>query len=230
MCSALLFTVSQPPDTAGNCFRITVSVFSDVERLDRNGTETIAKIQEKVDNKIQRETDGGRNMVKAIVYTSNTGTTAQYAGILAEKTGLSCYSMEEAKKSLKAGDEIIYLGWIMASSVKGYKDAKNNFTVRAVAGVGMRPTGTREDEVRNHTGIAGDIPVFVLQGGFDIKKLSGVYKLMMKLMVKAVSKKLGEKTDKTPDEEAMLAMMLHGADCVSEENMKSLLEWYQTYK
>ena len=35
----------------------------------------------------------------AIVYTSNTGYTQQYAKLLGEKTGLPVYSLDEAMRS-----------------------------------------------------------------------------------------------------------------------------------
>ena len=37
---------------------------------------------------------------KAIVYTSNTGYTAQYAALLAKKTGLRAYAMNEAMEKV----------------------------------------------------------------------------------------------------------------------------------
>ena len=55
--------------------------------------------------------------IKAIVYTSNTGYTAEYARLLGEKTGLPVYSLEEAKQNLTERTEIVYLGWLMASMV-----------------------------------------------------------------------------------------------------------------
>ena len=59
----------------------------------------------------------------AIIYTTNTGSTEQYAKLLAQKTGLPTYSLAEAKKRNFVGAEAIYLGWIMAGSVKGYAEA-----------------------------------------------------------------------------------------------------------
>ena len=61
--------------------------------------------------------------MNAIIYTTNTGSTESYAKLLAQKTGLPAYSLAEAKKQVLAGAEVIYLGWIMASSVKGYAEA-----------------------------------------------------------------------------------------------------------
>lgn len=75
--------------------------------------------------------------MKAIIYTTNTGSTAQYAKMLAEQTGLPAFSMEEAKSKVEAGSEIIYLGWIMAAQVKGYKAAAKEYKIKAVCAVGM---------------------------------------------------------------------------------------------
>ena len=75
--------------------------------------------------------------MNAIIYTTNTGSTERYARLLAQKTGLPVYSLAEAKKRVFAGAEVIYLGWIMAGSVKGYAEAAKRYRVRAVCGVGM---------------------------------------------------------------------------------------------
>ena len=61
--------------------------------------------------------------MNAIIYTTNTGSTERYAKLLAQKTGRPAYSLTEAKKQVFAGAEVIYLGWIMAGSVKGYAEA-----------------------------------------------------------------------------------------------------------
>ena len=135
--------------------------------------------------------------MKAIAYTSNTGTTKAYAELLGKKISLPVYSLDEAKQKIKHNDEIIYLGWIMASGVKGYKEALKNYKICAVCAVGMGATGTQIKEVREKNNIADFIPVFTLQGGFDIKKLHGFYKIMMMIMVKTAGKELSKKTDRT---------------------------------
>ena len=55
----------------------------------------------------------------AIVYTSNTGCTAQYASLLGGETGLRVYPLEDAMKNLPQGSPVIYLGWLAAGSVQG---------------------------------------------------------------------------------------------------------------
>ena len=84
----------------------------------------------------------------AIVYTSNTGYTRQYARLLGEQIGLPVYSLEEANSQLSGGSPVIYLGWIHASHVKGYSKAAKRFAVCAVCGVGLCDTGTLTSEVR----------------------------------------------------------------------------------
>ena len=164
--------------------------------------------------------------MNAIIYTTNTGSAERYALLLAEQTGLPVYSLTEAKKTVSTGAEVIYLGWIMAGSVKGYAGAAKRYQVRAVCGVGMGQTGTQTDSVRKKSAVPADIPLFTLQGNFDVKKLRGVYRPMMEIMVKTAGKGLAEKSDRTPEEDDMLDMMLHGGERVKEENLSAVLDWY----
>lgn len=164
--------------------------------------------------------------MKAIVYTTNSGSTAQYARLLSEKTGVEACSLAEAKKKLPSGADIIYMGWIMAGCVKGYADAAKRYRVRAVCGVGMGKTGAQAGNVRAKTGVSADVPLFTLQGNFDVKKLHGIYRPMMELMVKTVGKELAAKQNRTAEEDDMLDMMLNGGNRVSIANLQAVLEWY----
>ena len=168
--------------------------------------------------------------MNAIIYTTNTGSTARYAGLLAEQTGLPVYSLTEAKKTVSTGAEVIYLGWIMAGAVKSYAEAAKRYRVRAVCAVGMGQTGTQTDSVRKKTAVPADIPLFTLQGNFDVKKLHGVYRPMMELMVKTAGKGLAEKSDRSMEEDNMLDMMLHGGERVKEENLSAVLDWYSAQR
>ncbi|MCI6487960.1 MAG: hypothetical protein SPI09_08095 [Candidatus Limivicinus sp.] len=163
----------------------------------------------------------------SIVYTSNTGYTAEYARLLGEKTGLPVYSLAKAEQKLAAGNRVIYLGWLMAGKVQGYKKAAKRYKVQAVCGVGMGGTGSQLQEVRKANAIPEKTPLFTLQGGFDIQKLSGVYKLMMTIMVKTAGKGLAEKQDRTPDEDVMLEMLTQGGSCVSADNLAEVLAWVE---
>lgn len=110
------------------------------------------------------------------------------------------YSMKEAEKKVKTGAEIIYMGWIMAGKIKGYPEAARKYNIKAVCSVGMGQTGTQLTEVRAKNKIPQRIPLFTLQGTFDIRKLHGVYKMMMNVMVKTAGKALADKSDRTSEE------------------------------
>ena len=174
-------------------------------------------------------TKGGFTM-DAIIYTTNTGSTEQYARLLAQKTGLPAYSLAEAKKRDFAGAKVVYLGWIMAGSVKGYAEVAKRYRVCAVCGVGMGQTGTQKDSVRKKSAIPANIPLFTLQGNFDVKKLHGIYRPMMEIMVKTVGKSLAAKKDRTPEEEDMFGMMFHGKERVKTAHLGALLDWYSAQK
>ena len=164
-------------------------------------------------------------MMNAIVYTSNTGFTAQYAKLLGRKLNLPVYSLDAVKGKLDDGVEILYLGWLMAGQVKGYKQAAKLYKITAVCGVGMGASGSQIEEVRKGNAIPTEVPLFTLQGGFELGKLHGIYKFMMNTMKRTVGKKLAGKPDKTADEQDMLNLLLNGGSRVSEENLRPVLEW-----
>ena len=166
----------------------------------------------------------------AIIYTTNTGSAERYAKLLAQETGLPVYSFAEAKKQGFSKEKIIYLGWIMAGSVKGYAEAAKRYRVCAVCGVGMGQTGTQIESVRKKSAIPADIPLFTLQGDFNVKKLHGIYRPMMEIMVKTMSKSLAEKADRTSEEDDMLDMMLHGGERIKAENLSAVLDWYRVQR
>ena len=61
------------------------------------------------------------------------------------------------------------------------------------------------------------IPLFTLQGNFDVKKLHGAYRFMMNVMVKIAGNGLANKTDRTPEEDD-IKMNIH----------KNKMLWYNT--
>ena len=112
--------------------------------------------------------------MEAIIYTTNTGSAEQYAKMLAEQTGLSVFSMEEAKSEVEEGSEIIYLGWIMAAQVKGYKTAAKKYKIRAVCAVGMEKTGTRTEQIREKNFRSCRSSAFYIARKFQCEKTARV--------------------------------------------------------
>lgn len=157
----------------------------------------------------------------AIVYTSNTGHTAAYARLLGEKTGLPVYELNTA--TLDKGASVLYLGWLFANTVKGYKKAAKRFHVAAVCAVGLCDTGTAIPDVRKTNGMPDSLPLFTLQGGMDKTKLRGINKFMINMLTKAI----GSKKDKSADDERMLYLLKNDQDYVSEDNLTAFLKWYR---
>ena len=158
----------------------------------------------------------------AIVYVSNTGRTARYARMIGEKTGLPVYELTEAKKALPKKTPIIYCGWLMASTVKGYKKAARRYQVTALCGVGLCPTGELLTEVRKATRLPAQTPLFTLQGGMDRSALTGIDGSMIDFLIKSMEKE----KDPTEKDTAMLEMLKTGGDFVSEEHLTAFLAWY----
>ena len=162
--------------------------------------------------------------MKAIVYTSDTGFTARYAKMLSEKTGLCAYELAEAERQVEKGSEVIYLGWLFASTVKGYRKAAKRYKIAAVCGVGLCETGCLLAEVRKAISLPDSIPLFTVQGGMDHAKLHGINKLMIKMLLKILS----AKKNGTEDDARMLALIRQGGDYVCEENLAALIAWYES--
>lgn len=99
----------------------------------------------------------------AIVYTSQTGFTARYAALLAERTGLPCRPLKEAA-ALPRGTAVIYLGWLCAGGIKGLKEARRRFRMAAVCAVGMAAE-VEEAKLRRDNRLEG-VPLFYLRGGY----------------------------------------------------------------
>ena len=163
----------------------------------------------------------------AIVYVSGTGHTKKYAELFGGNVGLPVYELKTAMKALPKNAEIIYLGWLMAGKVKGYKKAAKRFEIKALCGVGMSGGDSQLMDMRKANHFPEGFPVFYLQGGFEMEKLHGIYKLMMQTMKKTVGKGLADKQNRTPEEDGMLDLMLHGGDMVSAENLDDVFRWYQ---
>ena len=161
----------------------------------------------------------------AIVYTSNTGHTRQYALLLGKETGLSTYALDEAIASLPDGSPVIYLGWIHASHVKGYARAANHFVVCAVCGVGLCDTGTLLLEVRKASDIPETMPLFTLQGGMDRSRLKGMDRLLIAMLTRG----LAAQKQRSAQDQRMLELLSRDASYVRTENLAEVIRWYREH-
>ncbi len=160
--------------------------------------------------------------MKVIVYTSNTGHTAAYSKMLGAKIGLPVYALNEAAKKLQKGTEIIYLGWLFANNIKGYKKATKKYKISAICAVGLCDTGTAVAEVRKANSISEETPLFTMQGGMDKTKLRGINKFMINMLTKGLS----SRKERTENDERMLELLTHDKNYVSEENITAFMKWF----
>ena len=164
-------------------------------------------------------------MMKAIVYTSNAGSTRRYAEELSRRTKLPAYALREARRAVKAGVEVLYLGWICGGKVQGYAKAAGRYRIAAVCAVGLARTGTQEAVVRQKTQIPARTPVFTLQGDFDVQNLHGPYRWGMRIFQRAMKGKRPETA--TPEEAALLDGMLYGQKAVAPLHLEGVLAWWR---
>ena len=156
--------------------------------------------------------------MSSIVYVSNAGSSKRYAEMLSEKTGYPCYAFSDSDKAV--GTDVIFIGWVMAGAVQGLSEARVKFgTLKAVVAVGMMKSDSQDAAIKEKNAISE--PYFSLAGAFDMKKLSGMYKMMMGMMVKMIKGKLKESNE--PKAKEMVEKFEEGFDMVSEENLGDIL-------
>ena len=163
--------------------------------------------------------------VEAIVFESNTGFTKRYAELLSEATGLKAYERKSAGTYLKKGTAVLYMGWLMAGSVKGFRKARGRYRVRALAAVGM---GSPSDKSSTDTVLkyqTAEMPAFYLHGGMDVSRLKGMYRFMMNNVAKAQENPKAAPAGETDDARRVRELVTHGGDFVKKENLEQIMAW-----
>ncbi len=162
-----------------------------------------------------------------IVYSSNTGYTEQYAKLLGKAIDMPSYKLGSVPECHK-GAEVIYLGWLFAGQLVGYKKCARKYRVRCAVGVGMSPPAPEMAAgLRAAIKAPDSVAVFYVQGGFDINKLSLPMKLVMKVKCKEIAARLAAKPEMTEAEALTYQMTQGGASAVSRENLAEVIAWYK---
>ena len=116
----------------------------------------------------------------AIVYTSHTGFTRRYAGMLARASGIPAYDLSQRRELPAPGSAVLYLGWLCAGRIQGLSQARRRWEVRAVCAVGLAPMPPEGVDGLAAAHRLGGIPLFYLRGGYSPGRVRGVYRLMMR--------------------------------------------------
>lgn len=161
-----------------------------------------------------------------IVFESNAGHTENYARMLGEIVNVPVFSSKHAKRALQKGEDVFFMGWLCAETIKGYKKAEKSFHLCGVCAVGMTPQDLIDiDQLRRRNEINGK-PIFYLQGGIDLDKLSGIYKKMMSAATSSLQKAEAKGTLSEKDAQVM-AQMKEGGSCMSKENLQCIVDWWK---
>ena len=72
--------------------------------------------------------------------------------------------------------------------------------------------------------------MFSLQGGFDIRRLRGPYRLMMQVKCRQIKKQPEEKAPLNPAQQLTYDMVTKGAGAVCPENLRPVIDWYNSVK
>lgn len=156
-------------------------------------------------------------MIKAIIYQSKTGHTKEYAESLSKELKIPCYSVQDAKEKVNKKDEIIYLSWIRATTIVGYKKINRKYKVAAIGAVGAYPKSNEyTKQLKEYNHITQEL--FYLRGGINYEKLNKFYQKILKLVGKAI-------TLENPRDKEMSRLFEKGGNFVNSKQLKPMIEY-----
>ena len=160
-----------------------------------------------------------------ILYQSDTGFTREYAQMLAKAEKLKCYEQGTGPQPL-AGEEVLYMGPLMAGHIRGLDQAMKRYSVKGICGVGMSPPGEGALNALRRANYTGDAAVFYLQGGWAPGKVGWLKRRMVGMVTRSARKALQEKGGRrTPEEEKTLQFLTRGGSYVAYENLAPVQRW-----
>ena len=157
----------------------------------------------------------------AIVYTSHTGFTKRYAGMLARASGIPAYDLSQRKELPAPGSGVLYLGWLCAGRIQGLAQARKRWEVQAVCAVGLAPMPPEGVEGLAAAHRLGSTPLFSLRGGYAPDRVRGMYRLMMQPMLRMTAK------SQEPEQRVMHTVLVQGGDFTSEKLLSPVLTWLE---
>ncbi|MBQ9913313.1 MAG: hypothetical protein IJO73_03690 [Clostridia bacterium] len=154
-----------------------------------------------------------------VIYQTNTGSSKEYAELLSEKLSLPVFPLSKSD-AVSADEEIIFIGWVMAGDIQGLSQARQKFSnIICVCSVGLSGGEKSISEIKTKCSVTE--PLFFLPGNFHLDRLTGMYKMMMSMMVKMLKSKLKEKPG--ADTDKLMTAIETGVDQVSEEKLDEVI-------
>ena len=167
-------------------------------------------------------------MYSAVIYESCTGSCRKYAELISEELGIPVYSLKDAPADSE--NKVIFVGWLFAGKVVGYKKAKEKFMIGALLMVGMSMDPAADCEwARKPNKVPAYTSIFCAQGAFHMSKLPPALKLAMKLKCPSIVKKLEKLEAKEGSlsevHQATLEMAMTGEGEPYEWNIDRIVEF-----
>lgn len=150
-----------------------------------------------------------------IIYESQAGHAQRYAQLLAQRVGGEAISLKEAKKTVRRGSPVIFIGWVFANQIRGYSAARKRWEVKAVCAVGMFPDCAANLEALTERNKPGE-PLFYLRGGLDPARVKGLSRKLLALVREELIR------ENTPDGRELAEFIAKGADFVGEESLAQI--------
>ncbi len=165
-----------------------------------------------------------------IIFRSAHGYSKRYVDILGNALGCDAVPSDKFRGEMIPGyDKILYIGGVRGNVINGFKHiagyVEAMFKKLIVCGVGMRPFSKEAaDAVKSATvSVAYEkfIPVFYVQGGFDMSELSRSERLTVGMAARQIkmSNIIGE------DETFILNALVQPFDEVKQSNIQPLIDY-----
>lgn len=163
-------------------------------------------------------------MISAIVYNSLTGSCEKYANLLSAALHVPAFPLSKAK--VRADGQVIYIGWVFAGKLTGYKKAAQKFNIAATVHVGMGAVSEGSaDFSREKNAVPADTAVFCRQGAFNLNKLPLPLKLIMKMKNKSIVSRLDAKGQLNEQEKALYVMASTGVGQPAAWEIDDIVAW-----
>ena len=165
-----------------------------------------------------------------IIFKSSHGYTKRYVDILGNALGCDAVPADKFRGEMLSGyDKVLFIGSVRSSAVNGFNKLSEYLDILykklIVCGVGMLPMNeNRADNIKSSTiSVAYEkfIPVFYVQGGFDMAELSRTERMAINMMVRRI------KTQNIIDEDEtfVLNAAVTPFDEIKKANIQPLIDY-----
>ncbi|MDE6029881.1 MAG: flavodoxin domain-containing protein [Clostridiales bacterium] len=167
-----------------------------------------------------------------IIFKSDHGYTRRYVEILGNALGCDAVPADKFRGDMLSDyDKVLFIGSIRGSRINGFNKIADYLDIAykklVVCGVGMLPSAEdRADRIKESTiSVAYEkfIPVFYVQGGFDMAELSRGERISINMMVRQI--KMASLISE--DETFILNTVAEPIDEVKQANIQPLIDYLE---